>query len=34
MSKSRDIRGVVEAELRFDPQVDSAGIRVQNNTLT
>jgi osmotically-inducible protein OsmY len=30
MSESRDIRDAVEAELRFDPQVDSADIQVRN----
>jgi osmotically-inducible protein OsmY len=30
MSKTRDIREAVEAELRFDPLVDSSGVMVKN----
>ena len=30
MSETRDIREAVEAELRFDPLVDSSGIAVKN----
>jgi osmotically-inducible protein OsmY len=30
MTKTRDIRGSVEAELRFDPLVDAANITVKN----
>ena len=30
MGKTKDIRVAVEAELRFDPMVDAAGITVNN----
>jgi osmotically-inducible protein OsmY len=30
MGKTKDIRAAVEAELRFDPMVDAAGITVNN----
>ena len=30
VSKTKDVRAAVEAELGFDPRVDSAGITVMN----
>jgi osmotically-inducible protein OsmY len=30
VSKTKDVRAAVEAELSFDPRVDSAGITVVN----